>query len=177
MHTILVDEEMARRAALPACPEVLVPARAGGHAARHLCGWLKRGVWGGLSRRRAVRAAGLLSSARPVDDLCRVQRRSPAIAGLYFGLKAAVLAIVLQALHKVAKRALKGWESVALAIQFIALAVFKMPFPIVITRWRAGWLMAGRFSQQQDKGVAGAGRQAARHSAGRCCYGCCRWSC
>ena len=57
----------------------------------------------------------------------------PLVQGLLFGLKAAVLAVVLEALIKVSKRALKGWPMVALAIAaFVAIAFLKLPFPLII---------------------------------------------
>ena len=53
--------------------------------------------------------------------------------GLFLGIKAAVLAIVVQAVIRVAARALKGRAQVALAIAaFVALAVFNLPFPLVV---------------------------------------------
>ena len=53
--------------------------------------------------------------------------------GLFLGIKAAVLAIVVQAVLRVAGRALKGPGQVALAIAaFVALALFNMPFPLVV---------------------------------------------
>ena len=46
-----------------------------------------------------------------------------------------MLAVVLEALIKVSKRALKGLAMVALAIAaFIAIAFLKMPFPVIISR-------------------------------------------
>ena len=53
--------------------------------------------------------------------------------GLFLGIKAAVLAIVVQAVLRVAGRALKGPGQVALAIAaFVALALFNLPFPLVV---------------------------------------------
>ncbi len=53
--------------------------------------------------------------------------------GLFLGIKAAVLAIVVQAMIRVASRALKGTAQVALAIAaFVALAVLNLPFPLVV---------------------------------------------
>jgi chromate transporter len=53
--------------------------------------------------------------------------------GLFLGIKAAVLAIVVQAVLRVAGRALKGKTEVALAIAaFLALALFNLPFPLVV---------------------------------------------
>jgi chromate transporter len=53
--------------------------------------------------------------------------------GLFLGIKAAVLAIVVQAVIRIAGRALKGRAHVALAIAaFAALALFNLPFPLVV---------------------------------------------
>ena len=57
----------------------------------------------------------------------------PAIAALFFGLKAAVLAIVLQAVHRVGSRALKSQAMVALAaLAFIGIFFFSVPFPLIV---------------------------------------------
>jgi chromate transporter len=57
----------------------------------------------------------------------------PLVAGLLFGLKAAVVALVLEALLRVSKRALKGQMHLALAVAaFVAIAVFSVPFPLVV---------------------------------------------
>jgi chromate transporter len=55
------------------------------------------------------------------------------IVGLFFGLKAAVLAIVLQAVVRIGKRALRNWAMLTVAVAaFLALFLFRMPFPVVI---------------------------------------------
>jgi chromate transporter len=57
----------------------------------------------------------------------------PLVASVFLGIKAAVLAIVVEALLKVARRALKrssDWWIAGLA--FAALYMFKLPFPVVI---------------------------------------------
>ncbi len=57
----------------------------------------------------------------------------PWIEAIFFGVKAAVLAIVIEALLRVARRALKGnadWLIAGLA--FLALYCFDLPFPLVI---------------------------------------------
>lgn len=57
----------------------------------------------------------------------------PWIAALFYGVKAAVLAIVIEALLRVARRALKSnvdWLIAALA--FLALYCFDLPFPLII---------------------------------------------
>ena len=55
------------------------------------------------------------------------------VAGLFFGLKAAVLAIVLQAVIRIGRRALRNRTLTAIAItSFIAIFAFDLPFPMII---------------------------------------------
>src|SRR6202047_4107308 len=57
----------------------------------------------------------------------------PTVAALFFGLKAAVLAIVLQAVHRVGSRALKGGPMIGLAAAAFAAIFFShVPFPIIV---------------------------------------------
>ncbi len=67
------------------------------------------------------------------------------IAGLFFGLKAAVLAIVVQAVIRVGKRALKNRVLQAFAAAaFVALFFFSAPFPLVIVIAGGLGLLGGR---------------------------------
>ncbi|MBB4051071.1 chromate transporter [Devosia subaequoris] len=55
------------------------------------------------------------------------------VASIFFGLKAAVLAVVVEALLRVARRALKNALSYGLAVgAFVALFFFAVPFPAVV---------------------------------------------
>ena len=55
------------------------------------------------------------------------------LASVFFGLKAAVLAIVLEAVVRVGRRALKNQLMIALAaLAFVAIFVFAVPFPLVV---------------------------------------------
>jgi chromate transporter len=55
------------------------------------------------------------------------------VAALFFGLKAAVLAIVIQAVVRVGKRALKNRIMQGLAAAaFVAIFFFNMPFPLIV---------------------------------------------
>src|SRR5260370_9236756 len=57
----------------------------------------------------------------------------PAVAALFFGLKAAVLAIVLQAVHRVGSRGLKGRPMLVLAaLAFIGIFFLGVPFPLIV---------------------------------------------
>ena len=95
-------------------------------------GWKLHGTRGGL-------AAGLLfvlPGALVVLALTMLYAgygKISAIEAIFYGIKAAVLAIVIEALLRVAKRALKttaDWVIAALA--FLALFIFGLPFPLVI---------------------------------------------
>ena len=105
-------------------------------------GWRLHGVKGGLM-------AGLLfvlpgaAVVLLISVLYSLYGRLPLVEAAFFGIKAAVLAIVIEALVKVSKRALKlstHWIIAALA--FLALFVFAIPFPVVIIlAGVAGWLL------------------------------------
>jgi chromate transporter len=57
----------------------------------------------------------------------------PAIAALFFGLKAAVLAVVVEAVLRIGKRALRSRLLVGLAVlAFVAIFFFEVPFPLVV---------------------------------------------
>jgi chromate transporter len=96
------------------------------------CGWKMHGTKGGL-------AAGILFV---LPGACVILALSlvyalignvPFVQAVFYGVKCAVLAIVLEALLKVAKKALKSnldWMVAASA--FLALFVFGLPFALVI---------------------------------------------
>ena len=81
----------------------------------------------------------------------------PLIDALFFGLKSAVLVLVVEALLRIGRRALKGQTAWALAaVAFVALFVFKVPFPaMVLAAGLVGYLFPDRFSH--------AGHGAAKH--------------
>lgn len=55
------------------------------------------------------------------------------VAGLFFGLKAAVLAVVVEAVLRIGRRALKSRLAVVIAAAaFVALFFFAVPFPLVV---------------------------------------------
>src|SRR5438045_5319071 len=55
------------------------------------------------------------------------------MAALFFGLKAAVLAIVLYAVYRVGSRALKSGAMIAVAtLAFVAIFFSHVPFPLIV---------------------------------------------
>lgn len=72
-------------------------------------------------------------------------RELPAVAALFFGLKAAVLAVVVEAIVRIGKRALKNRLMVGVAaLAFLALFLFEVPFPVVVFGAGLGGLLARR---------------------------------
>ena len=134
MHRVLVEEKrwIEDRQFLPAlnfC--MLLPGPEAMQLATYV-GWRLHGVRGGL-------AAGLLfvlPGAAVVMVLSAVYAlfgQAPAMMALFVGIKAAVLAIVIEALVRVSRRALTGTGDLAISIAaFLALFVFQIPFPVVV---------------------------------------------
>lgn len=134
MHRIIVDEkgwlDDARFLhALNYC--MLLPGPEAQQLATYV-GWLLHGVRGGL-------VAGLLfimPGALAILALSWVYvllGDLEVVEGVFFGLKAAVLAIVVQALFRIGGRALKGVLKPVLAVAgFLALFAFNVPFPVVV---------------------------------------------
>ena len=149
MHREIVDErrwvsDQRFLHALNFC--TLLPGPEAMQLATYL-GWLMHGVRGGV-------AAGLLfilPGAAVMLVLSLVYAllgEVPVIAALFLGLKCAVLVLVVEALLRIAKRALHGplaWATAAAA--FLALAAFKLPFPLVVLAAGViGLALPGRFA-------------------------------
>jgi chromate transporter len=134
MHRMILDEkkwvsEADYLRALSFC--MLLPGPEAMQLATWI-GWRLHGVKGGLI------AGGLfvLPGACVVLALSLIYAavgQVPLIAALFTGVQAAVIAIVIEALIRVSKRALKSREAYLIAVAaFAALFVFKLPFPLVI---------------------------------------------
>lgn len=109
-------------------------------------GWLLNGTLGGL-------IAGTLFVLPGVIALLALSAvyvgfgETLVVTALFAGLAPAVIAIVVQAVHRVGKRALHHPALVGLAVaSFLALTLLGVPFPLVVLgSGVAGWLLAGRF--------------------------------
>ena len=110
-------------------------------------GWLMHGVKGGL-------AAGLLfvlPGAVVMLALSLIYATLgdvPVIAAVFYGLKCAVLVLVVEALIRIGRRALKGNAAWALAAAaFLALFLLGVPFPfVVLAAGVIGYLVPDAFS-------------------------------
>ena len=115
MHRILVEEKrwIGEARFLHALNYCMLLPGPGGAAARHLHRLAAAPDQGRPGRRHPVRAAGLPRHHGAEPGLRRLRRRSASSQALFFGLKAAVLAIVLEAVMRIGRRALKNNVMVA----------------------------------------------------------------
>ncbi len=153
MHRVLVDEKRwvsdARfMHALNYC--MLLPGPEAQQLATYI-GWLMHGVRGGIVAGTLFILPGFFAIVALAAAYCLYQD-THWLPGLLFGLKACVLAIVIEALIRVAKRALVSRFLAAIAVAaFIALFVFGLPFPLVIfAAGLLGFLRARRGDQSQQ---------------------------
>lgn len=57
----------------------------------------------------------------------------PVVAGIFYGIKPAVTALVLHAAHRIGSRALQnGWLWGIAAAAFVAIFAFQLPFPVIV---------------------------------------------
>ena len=119
-------------------------------------GWLMHGVRGGL-------ASGILfvlPGATVMLALSFIYVRFgevPLIAALFFGLKCAVLVLVVEALLRISRRALRRRAAWALAgVAFAALFVFNLPFPLVVlAAGLVGYATSGAFASERHADAKG----------------------
>src|SRR2546421_9005145 len=145
VHRIIVDEkrwvgESRFLHALSYC--MLLPGPEAQQLATYI-GWLMH-RWPG-----AIVAGGLfvvpgIVSIMGLSYIYAAFGSVPAVTAFFFGLKAAVLAIVLQAVHRVGSRALKSRAMLVLAAAaFIGIFLLGVPFPSnVLTTGVIGFLGA-----------------------------------
>jgi chromate transporter len=143
MHTDLVEKrrwisEQRFLHALNYC--MLLPGPEATQLAIYI-GWLMHRTWGGV-------IAGVLFVLPSLLILCVLSwiyiafGSIPAIAGVLYGIKPAVVAIVLAAAWRIGSRTLKNAMLIAIALAaFLAIAVANIPFPaIVAAAALCGWI-------------------------------------
>src|SRR4051812_47117943 len=82
----------------------------------------------------------------------------PWIAAVFYGLKPAVTAIVLAAVIRIGRKALKNevmWGIAAVA--FVAIYFFKVPFPVIVLGAGAIGLLGGKLWPQKFRVTSGHG--------------------
>ncbi len=151
MHTVLVEQrrwisEKRFLHALNYC--MLLPGPEAQQLATYI-GWLMHRTWGGI----VAGALFVLPSLFILIGLSWIYLRFgdvPAVAGLFYGLKPAVTALVLHAAHRIGTRALKnGWMWGIAAAAFIAIFGFDAPFPAIVL----AAALTGHFGARRWPGV------------------------
>ncbi|HQS49879.1 MAG TPA: chromate transporter, partial [Xanthobacteraceae bacterium] len=150
MHKELVEErrwigEQRFLHALNYC--MLLPGPEAQQLATYI-GWLMHRTAGGL-------VAGILFVLPGafvmlgLSILYVLYREVPLIDAVFFGVKAAVLAVVVEAVLRIGRRALKNRVMIAIAVAaFIGIFVFRIPFPLIILiAGLVGWIGSRRAPQ------------------------------
>ena len=127
-------------------------------------GWLMHRTWGGI-------VAGGLFVLPSVFILIALSwiylayGNLPLVAGVFYGIKPAVVAIVLAAAHRIGSRSLKNaWLWTIAAAAFIAIFALHAPFPAIILGAGIAGYLGGRFAP--DKFSAGGGHGTAKAGQG-----------
>ena len=170
MHKVLVEQrrwisERRFLHALNYC--MLLPGPEAQQLATYI-GWLMHRTWGGI----VAGALFVLPSLFILIGLSWIYivfGTQPLVAGLFYGIKPAVAAIVIHAVHRIGSRTLKSPSAVPLLwgisiASFVAIYWLDLPFPlIVLAAAAAGWA-GSTFVPKQF--AAGAGHGAAKAGYG-----------
>ncbi|MBA4490221.1 chromate efflux transporter [Paracoccus sp. S1E-3] len=160
MHAELVDRhrwltERQYLRALSLC--MLLPGPEAMQLAAY-AGWRLRGLPGGLiSGGLFILPGALVIAALAAAYVSWGQL--PLVQAAFLGIKAAVLIVVIEALLRVSRRALKGpAHRLIAAAAFVAIALFAAPFPLVILLAAAlGALILAASSEDTPSGSPAAG--------------------
>ena len=124
-------------------------------------GWMMHRTWGGV----VAGSLFVLPSLAILAALTWVYLaygNLPLVAGLFYGIKPAVTAIVLFAAWRIGSRALKNaWLWAISAAAFIAIFAFQIPFPAIVLGAGILGYLGGRFAP--DKFTAGGHGSAQKH--------------
>ena len=134
MHRIIVEEkrwisEQRFLHALNYC--MLLPGPEAQQLATYI-GWLMHRTLGGIIAGGLFIVPGIVA-IMALSYVYALWGNVPVVTALFFGLKAAVLVIVVEAVLRIGKRALKTRMLVGIAaISFIAIFFLGVPFPLIV---------------------------------------------
>ena len=127
-------------------------------------GWLMHRTWGGI----VAGALFVLPSLFILIALSWIYLafgQVPVVAGIFYGIKPAVTALVLHAAHRIGGRALKnGWMWMIAALAFLAIFALNLPFPAIVLAAALIGYFGGRY--QPERFSAGGGHGAAKQGYG-----------
>jgi chromate transporter len=166
MHTELVERrrwmsEQRFLHALNFC--MMLPGPEAQQLATYI-GWLMHRTWGGI----VAGALFVLPSLFILIGLSwvyMVYGAVPAVAGVFYGLKPAVTALVLHAAYRIGSRVLKNaWLWGIAVVSFLAIFAANVPFPIIVALAAATGYVGSRLAPQAF--VVGGGHGAAKQGYG-----------
>ena len=126
-------------------------------------GWLMHRTWGGIV------AGGLfvLPSVFILIGLSWIYLAYgdvPLVAGIFYGIKPAVVAIVLAAAHRIGSRTLKNaWLWSISAAAFVAIFVLGAPFPAIVIGAGVIGYLGGKYAPDKFRSGAGHASAAGTH--------------
>ena len=122
-------------------------------------GWLMHRTWGGI-------AAGVLFVLPSLLILIALSwlyvawGQTPLVAGLFYGIKPAVTAIVLQAAWRIGARTLRNSTLWAIAAaSFVAIFALQLPFPLIVGGAALTGYLGGRLAPARFRVGGGHGAQ------------------
>jgi chromate transporter len=134
MHRILVEEKhwIGEKRFLHALNYCMLLPGPEAHQLAVYIGWLMHRVRGGLLSGTLFILPGLVALGL-LSWLYAAYGQIGIVGSVFFGLKAAVLAIVLEAVVRIGRRALNSRALIAIAaLAFIGIFIFAIPFPFII---------------------------------------------
>jgi chromate transporter len=166
MHRILVEEkrwvsENRFLNALNYC--MLLPGPEAQQLATYI-GWLMHRTRGGILAGGLFVLPGIVA-IMALSWIYALYGKVGIVSALFFGLKAAVLAVVLDAVVRIGKRALKNGVMIALAAAaFVAIFFMGVPFPIIVLGAGLIGFVGGRAGRREFE--VGGGHGPAKGKAG-----------
>jgi chromate transporter len=112
-------------------------------------GWLMHRTWGGVVAGALFVLPSLLILIA-LSWIYAAYGNVPVVVGLFYGIKPAVTAIVIQAAHRIGSRALKNsWLWAISAAAFVAIFALKLPFPAIVLAAGVIGYVGGRFAPER----------------------------
>jgi chromate transporter len=162
MHRIVVDEkkwvdEQRFLHALNYC--MMLPGPEAQQLATYI-GWLMRGIGGGLIAGLLFILPGFVSIL-VLSIVYALYQEVPAVQAVFFGLQAAILAVVAEAVVRIGRRVLKNPAMIALAsVAFVAVFFLRLPFPYILLGAGLIGFVGGRLRPDLFLVIRGHGDQA-----------------
>ncbi|WP_405401747.1 chromate efflux transporter [Paracoccus sp. Ld10] len=159
MHRVLVEEQkwLGERRFLHALNYcMLLPGPEAMQLAVYI-GWLMHRTLGGIIAGLLFVVPGMVA-VMVLSWIYAIWGDTGALEGLFFGLKAAVLAIVVQAVIRIGSRALRNRAMMAIAgLSFVAIFAFGVPFPVIILSAAVAGYVGARAGLPAFRGGGGHG--------------------